>query len=166
MDGWSPGDPPYPGDFPPPQPTLYQFGRLWADGNRIEALGWATTETPTDFTAVEQRFSGGTLIANLGADGSISSARQTPLTPQVRLPGELTCLHESDYGPGAPCKRTDLFTTAQARGTVPVSARLARRRDAALCAGRLRARPPLAHAHPDTRADSDTDSHRNPGSRW
>ncbi|MCB9159995.1 MAG: serine/threonine protein kinase [Caldilineaceae bacterium] len=67
--GWSPGDPPYPGDFPPPQPTLYQpqgkFGQLWADGNRIEALGWATTETPTDFTAVEQRFTGGTLIANL-----------------------------------------------------------------------------------------------------
>ena len=54
---------------PPPQPTLYQpqgkFGQLWADGNRIEALGWATTETPTDFTAVEQRFTGGTLIANL-----------------------------------------------------------------------------------------------------
>ena len=65
---WSPGDPPYPGDFSPP-PGLYQpqgkFGRLWADGNLVEALGWATTETPADFTAVEQRFTGGTLIANL-----------------------------------------------------------------------------------------------------
>ncbi|MEZ4716312.1 MAG: hypothetical protein R2851_09515 [Caldilineaceae bacterium] len=88
--GWSPGDPPYPGDFPPPQPTLYQpqgkFGQLWADSNRIEALGWATTETPTDFTAVEQRFTGGTLIANLERRQVylFRQAKRT-LTPHVRL---------------------------------------------------------------------------------
>jgi hypothetical protein len=70
-DGSPAGDGTNPDDLVPPAAELFRptgsFDVVWRQGNLVEALGWATSASPTDFAAVEQVFAGGTLIAN--ADG-------------------------------------------------------------------------------------------------
>ena len=66
---WREGDPALTGDIDPPSETLFQpmneFGRLWSEPSRRNALGFATTADPVSFRAVEQAFPGGALLADI-----------------------------------------------------------------------------------------------------
>ncbi len=68
VSSWRDGDPPKTGEFEPPAPGLFQpenaFGQLWADPWRQIALGFATTEQPATFSAVEQTFPAGALVGD------------------------------------------------------------------------------------------------------
>jgi serine/threonine protein kinase len=68
VSSWRDDDPAKTGEFEPPAPFLYQpqnaFGQLWADPWRQIALGFATTEQPVSFSAVEQIFPAGALVGD------------------------------------------------------------------------------------------------------
>ncbi len=68
VSSWRDGDPAKTGEFERPAPSLFQpedaFGRLWADPWRQIALGFATTEQPATFSAVEQTFPAGALVGD------------------------------------------------------------------------------------------------------
>ena len=66
---WRPGDPlPPPREDVPPEglyiPTAI-FAAVWQEPRLFESLGFALAGAPTAFSALEQRFPGGILIADL-----------------------------------------------------------------------------------------------------